>query len=233
MISTSHYPTFREAEQHFNTIQAGIRNIASGWMLAAFGAIAVLLQMDEKTTWMVPPMVLVVVVSFMATAGLLVLWICDQMVYQRLLNAVFLLGLKWEYDNPELPPVRAMMMHTAEGRGMSRWMTLYYTIPMWAFLVTSIVSGALLWKTTNDVLPGETIVAKIAVCVLFALQASAALWLQFKKEKVESRSRAAQFGDNTFAAMFSGDDHGRKLFVDMIQRHVTPKAGDPPLPNKS
>lgn len=115
-----HYEKFREAEQHFNTIQAGIRNLASVWMLTAFGAIAMLLKSDQTVSWALLPMLLAVVVSFMATLGLLVLWINDQMVYQRLLSSVFLTALKWEHDNKELPPIRAMMMHTAEGRGMSR-----------------------------------------------------------------------------------------------------------------
>ena len=39
------------------------------------------------------------VVSLMATLGLLILWINDQLVYQRLLNAGFLIALKLEFDD--------------------------------------------------------------------------------------------------------------------------------------
>ncbi len=41
------YRRFAEPERHFNQTQAGIRNLASAWMLAAFAAIALLLKADK------------------------------------------------------------------------------------------------------------------------------------------------------------------------------------------
>ena len=101
------YWKFEESERHFNETQAGIRNHAATWMLAAFAAIAILLKSEEKVNWLVSPAVLVGVVGIMATLGLLVLWINDQLVYQRLLDCGFIIALKMEYDNPQLPPIRA------------------------------------------------------------------------------------------------------------------------------
>ena len=116
MNNIDDYWKFAESERHFNETQAGIRNHAATWMLDAFAAIALLLKMDKEVTWLISPAVLVGVVSFMATLGLLVLWINDQLVYQRLLDCGFIIALKMEFDNPQLPPIRTMMMDTAEGK---------------------------------------------------------------------------------------------------------------------
>jgi hypothetical protein len=137
MTEHEEYWKYVESERHFNEIQAGIRNHAATWILAAFAAIALLLKMDKDVQWLVSPAVLVGIICFMATLGLLVLWIYDQLVYQRLLDSSFIIALKKEFDNPDLPPIRTMMMYTAEGKGMSRWMTFFYTIPMWVFLATT------------------------------------------------------------------------------------------------
>lgn len=94
MNTKDEYWKLVESERHFNTIQAGIRNRASTWILTAFAAIALLIQVSEKVTWLVPSTLLIAVVSLMATVGLLLLWINDQLVYQKLLGSVFMLGLK-------------------------------------------------------------------------------------------------------------------------------------------
>src|SRR5512138_672197 len=99
MNEKEEYWKFAESEKHFNDIQAGVRNLASAWMLAAFGAIALLMKSGGDAKWLVQPSVLIGVVSGMATLGLLVLWILDQLVYERLLNSVFLVALKKEFDH--------------------------------------------------------------------------------------------------------------------------------------
>ena len=54
MDANEEYWKFVESERHFNTTQAGIRNRAATWLLAAFGAIAVLIKTSENTTSLVP-----------------------------------------------------------------------------------------------------------------------------------------------------------------------------------
>jgi hypothetical protein len=223
----SFYEKFCESEQHFNSIQANIRNIASGWMLAAFTAIAALLRSSSDGDWLAPPVVLLATVSFMASLGLLVLWISDQLVYQRLLNAVFLIALKWEHDDKRLPPIRAMMMLAAEGKGMSRWMTLFYTIPMWAFLAISAVSAAVLRDGLGQRIAGTFTYSDLAIAALFAAQGTVTLWVQLKKDRVENEDRATMFGDERFAALFSEDERGRQLFADIVRRHTPPQSEMP------
>lgn len=219
MSPNEEYWKFVESERHFNEIQAGIRNRAATWNLAAFGAIAVLIKISKVDTWLVPGAVLIGVVSFMATLGLLILWINDQLVYQRLLNSVFLIGLKREFDNEKLPPVRAMMMYSAEGKGMSRWMALYYTIPMTCFFTISLCV-ILLRERIGDT--SGTMDSKWSFWALFAIciaQGLVAIWVQFKKSKISSRERAKLFGNDEFSSMFDGTPEALSRFGNIIQKY--------------
>ena len=107
------YLGITESEWHYNETQAGIRNHAATWMLAAFAATSILLKSEDKMNWLVSPAVLVGVVSIMATLGLLAFWINDQLAYQRLPDCGFIIALKMAYDNPQLSPIRAVMTYSA------------------------------------------------------------------------------------------------------------------------
>ena len=226
MNSQEEYWKLVESERHFNTIQAGIRNRASTWILAAFAAMAVLIQVGDKVTWLVPSTILIGLVSLMATVGLLLLWINDQLVYQKLLGSVFMAGLRWEYDNPKMPPIRIMMMWSSEGKGMSRWMTYYYTIPMASFLCITVFVTLLRERigTSSDALnPQYTFWILVGVC--FA-QAGILTWVQYRKSKRSTQDLAANFGDCEFTAMFTETDDALLRFKEVIKRHKSKKDED-------
>ena len=219
MNSQEQYWKLVESEQHFNTIQAGIRNRASTWILAAFAAIALLIQVSKEVTWLVPSAALIGLICLMATVGLLLLWINDQIVYQKLLGSVFMVGLKWEYDNPDMPPIRTMMMYASEGKGMSRWMTLYYTIPMAVFLAISILVTVLREQigASSEALTSEhTLWILVAICLA---QTGISLWVQYRRAKLGNQELAGNFGEDGFTAMFSGEDSALAQFRQVIHRH--------------
>lgn len=221
MNKNDEYWKFAESEKHFNDIQAGIRNLASGWMLAAFGAIAFLLKTDNTNVhWLASPAVLVGIVSLMATLGLAILWINDQLVYQRLLNAGFLVALKLEFDDPTLPPVRMMMRYATEKKSMSQWMTRFYAGPMWGFLAIS-VAATLLRKSIGDT--SASMDASVALGILVILcvaQFITCLWVQRTQPEVELKTRAEAFGDSKFTALFSGTpDERRSRLAEIVRRY--------------
>jgi hypothetical protein len=219
MKTNDDYCSFTESERHFNETQAGIRNHAATWMLAAFAAIAILLKSEEKVNWLVSPAVLVGVVSVMATLGLLALWINEQLVYQRLLDCGFIIALKMDYDNPRLPPIRAMMMYSAEGKGMACWITYFYTIPMWRFLAISVATTLLrrsIGSTREGVDWNRSLILLIVLCVA---QSCATLWVQWKKADVRAATRAALFVDKAFATMFDGTNDACARVAKVIERH--------------
>lgn len=219
MTEHEEYWKYVESERHFNEIQSGIRNHAATWMLAAFAAIALLLKMDKDVQWLVSPAVLVGVICFMATLGLLVLWINDQLVYQRLLDSSFIIALKKEFDNPGLPPIRSMMMFSAEGKGMSRWMTFFYTIPMWVFLAATGAAAILRQGIGCKSQGMSEEMSLLTLIVLWLGQLGATLWVQRKKMDVGAKARAALFGDDQFTAMFDGNAAALGILAGVIARH--------------
>src|SRR3990170_3433299 len=112
-----------------------------------------------------------------------------------------------------------MMMYSAEGKGMSRWMTYFYTIPMWGFLAIS-VAATLLRQSIGSTSPGvDSNRSLIVLIVLCAAQLYATLWVQWKKSEVGAKTRSALFGDKDFAAMFDGTDDARARFARVIASH--------------
>lgn len=135
------YWKLAEVEDRFNKLQGGLRALASTWTLAAFAGLAVLLQVPEKTTWLAPPAFLAWFVCILAVVGLALLWIMDQFVYQRLLAAPFLSALLLEEAHSDLPPIRALMLSGSSG-GMSRYLKLFYFIPIALFCLLSVAAVA-------------------------------------------------------------------------------------------
>lgn len=205
------YWRLAEFEHHFNDIETRTRIIAATWMVVAFGAIAVLVQQSGGTTnllsyllnqsngaakWLIPPAALISLVCLMATVGLFVIWIIDQLVYHRLLESVFLIGLKLEHDNDWLPPLRTMMMVSAESKGMSRWIRLYYLIPILVFITVSVAVPAIslpaIWGQTMRV---YQIFCISLICI--AAQVGIAVYMAVKGKEILPKESVWHLEDHT------------------------------------
>jgi hypothetical protein len=114
----------RASEEHFNTIKAQIRTLASGWLLAAFGAMGFLLT--EKLSVELPTEVAILAVAFAASLGLMLLWVLDLLVYHRLLDASFVEALKLEEKYPQLPQVRRNMIASLQGGQSTNFQAWFY-----------------------------------------------------------------------------------------------------------
>lgn len=172
--------------------------------------------------WLVPRSVLVVLVCTLSAAGFGTLWVMDQLVFQRLLNAVFLVGLKLEADDPSLPPVRAMMMMSAERKGMHRWLRLFYVVPMLAFLVVSLIVtvrpiGATVSESSG--LPGPWLVALSMILLL--VQLASLGWVLMKQGAIDFKERASAFGDRAFNEIVESGSYD--TIIRRYQRHVPGK----------
>jgi hypothetical protein len=117
-----------------------------------------------------------------------------------------------------------MMMYSAEGKGMSRWMTHFYTIPMWGFLAISVAAAALRQSigSTNQGVDSKR--SLIILSVLCFAQLCATLWVQRKKSDMGAKTRAELFGDKEFAAMFDGTADAHDRFAKVIKRHKPAEA---------
>lgn len=114
----------RKAEEHFNGIKAQCRTLASTWLLAAFGAMGFLLT--QTLSVKIPTEVIVLAVAFAASAGMLLLWMLDLLVYHRLLDASFTEARKLEEQYPDLPQVRGNMIASQSGGQTPNLLAWYY-----------------------------------------------------------------------------------------------------------
>lgn len=204
------YKLIQENEHHFNDIELEIRKLASVWLLVSLGAIAFIirgayLSQNGKSYLMLDPRSLIIIICCMGNLGLFVLWQLDQMVYHRLLNAVFLLGLRMEYLFPSLPPIRTLMILYTKKKGASGYQKWYYLIPMTilaltsiAFLISVFVVPAIDTALYNNILPVFTSLASSLLPILAYSQSR-------KKEKYSAV--AENFGDKCFTDYLKMEDY--------------------------
>lgn len=114
----------RATEQHFNTIKAQVRTLASSWLLAGFGAMGFLLT--ENLSVPMPTEVAILAVAFAVSSGLMLLWMLDLLVYHRLLDAAFVEALKLEEKYPQLPQVRRNMIASQPGGQATNFQAWFY-----------------------------------------------------------------------------------------------------------
>jgi hypothetical protein len=202
-----------EYERHFNTIQAGIRGLASVWLLAAFGAIATLLKREEADKLWVPPEWVIGSICAMGAGGLALLWIIDQLVYHRLLNAAFIVGLKLEEDDPGRPPLHASMYASAPAHGFAWLLSLFYLLPIAA--LGAIAIAATVYAVGGD--PESWDWALLGLAAVPAVLAVAILG-QARREREFFRKQAGYFGDREFQALF-GATRGVGPFERILGRY--------------
>lgn len=102
---------------------------------------------------------------------------------------------------------------------MSRWMTLFYTVPIWSFLAITI-AAILLHDSIGSASHGlNNQESLIVLIVLFLAQLSATVWVQRKKSEVGVRTRAMLFGDKDFAAMFEDIPGEHSSLANVIAKY--------------
>lgn len=214
-----------EYERHFNVIQAGIRGLASVWLLAAFGAIATLLKRDQVNSLWIPTEWVIVSVCAMGAVGLALLWIIDQLVYHRLLNALFIVGLKLEYDQHRLasdqrnrPPIHASMLASSPAVGYARLLSLFYLLPVGALGAVSIGAAVHALSGTHE---GRD----WAMLALVAVPAVAVVGIALRggRERGFFKSQAAYFGEPEFTKLF-GAKPGAGMFHTLLGSEPLPPA---------
>ncbi|MGY1701274.1 hypothetical protein [Geodermatophilus sp. SYSU D00766] len=192
------FEALHSQEAQISTMQAGIRAIASGWLLATMGAVAFVTTKDGDDL-LLDPAVAISGLSLLGSAGLAALWILDQLVYQSFHNAVFTVGLYMEYRYPCLPPTRTVIaLNARRGRGIRPLMQTYYFIPMAALALLAAIALLLREKAPLVVAAGV-----LALLVILDL---AIVWMsqRFRNRPID---RAKDFGDAGFTTYMEGLGH--------------------------
>jgi hypothetical protein len=194
------YWKLSDMEERYNSTSGGIRALASAWLLSSLGATGWLFNSYNPLTWPLPLGFLVVVVMTLGGVGMITLWVMDQLVFHRLLTSVFLVGLKIEKDDPEIPPLRSMMMKTQEGLGTHRWERLFYLGPIFVFIMISVV--VIVGASDELFLPNRKYFSfntQLLSVILVILQLVALSWMIAKVPSMSLKARASYFQDKEFA----------------------------------
>ncbi len=129
-------------ERHLTAQQTRYRGLASVWLLATFVATGVVLT-SADIALSLHPMLLISLAGVSGGAGLILLWNMDLMVTNRLVDAVFIEGLRLEQRHGQLPPVRHNMMALYGGRGvLEKVAAFYYSSIVFCGLVAGIAMTA-------------------------------------------------------------------------------------------
>jgi hypothetical protein len=203
-----------EYERHFNTIQAGIRGLASVWLLASFGAIATLLKRKEADALWLSAHWVIVAICVMGATGLALLWVVDQLVYHRLLNAVFIVGLKLEHDDHTRLPLHASMYASMPKRGFAALLSLFYVLPV---IVLAAVAAAAAVHELSQEQRGAAF-GLLALATVPALIGLGIAW-QGSRERASYHDHAALFEDDDFTKLFAkkGRASGFKTLLEQYQ----------------
>lgn len=104
------YNHLRSFESDYDRAQSTLRTIASAWILAAIGALGLLIQGEFSSNATLSPEVaapLRQALLLVAALGLTSLWFLDLRVYQRLLHAIYSLGCHIEMNTNKVLPIRS------------------------------------------------------------------------------------------------------------------------------
>lgn len=116
--------TISEAEHHFNDLCFKIRTLASTWLLATFAGVGFLLSKTIQYELDIDQ--LLVLLCWVGSIGIIVLWILDLQIYQKLLNAWFNAREPIEDRNKDFPQIREMIKATQPGGRASNLIKIYY-----------------------------------------------------------------------------------------------------------
>ena len=116
--------TITEAEHHFNDLCFKIRTLASTWLLATFAGVGFLLSKSIQPELRIDQ--LLVLLCWVGSIGILVLWILDLQIYQKLLNAWFDAREPIEARNKDFPQIREKIKASQPGGRASNLIRIYY-----------------------------------------------------------------------------------------------------------
>lgn len=136
----SFYDAARDYEHHFNNMEFEVRKLASAWLLVTFGAIGFVVRGSLGSGGVLEEVPALVVIPLLGNVGLYALWTLDQVVYHRLLEAVFATALRIEQTHERVPPVRSMMLVNSGGNGMAQFLGAFYLLP--ALVLATIALAA-------------------------------------------------------------------------------------------
>jgi hypothetical protein len=155
-----------ESERHFNNLETQYRILASQWLLGAFAAIGFVFISDLHLPF--DKLWLVVAICVISGVGIFQLWRMDIVIYQRLLGAVFNIGLELEEKFKFLPKIKNRMKDSVPNKNVTDVLFYYYYITILFFALVGLAATFYLLKEkiTTAILVSALVVSIILLGLL-------------------------------------------------------------------
>ena len=177
-----------DKEEHFNKLQTDYRKLASTWLLASLGASGYVLKSSAEIQfdyWYI-----IFGICLAASAGILILWMMDLKVYQKLLASFFKEGFYLEMQHYEwLPPFRInIVMSQKSGEIQSKVQYYYFSSITILLLLGTVAVGN--FKIFEHDLLGKIICIFILLATVLAIN----IWLIANYIRGIRKFRNSEFG---------------------------------------
>jgi hypothetical protein len=151
------------SEHHFNNLCFKIRTLASTWLLATFAGVGFLLTKQIGEQLEIDH--LLVLLCWGGAIGIMVLWILDLLIYQKLLHAWFNAREEIEDRNAGFPQIWKTIKATQPGGRASNRIKLFYISLCSAPLMFAIY--VCLYKDLTGILLGLSVT--LLICFGFVV----------------------------------------------------------------
>jgi hypothetical protein len=178
-VSSDHLPNaeavcklfseFLTSERHFNELQSRYRTMASGWLLAVFGAVGFILTKTLPSDILPDKLLIIALIGLGGALGILLLWNLDLRVYHKLLLAGFDEGKKFEQVHPWLPQIHQEMEKYTHTHRVTRQVAYFYWWPDFVLLLMTAWSLIKWFLKPAAHLQGDFIFLSLAWLILLAL----------------------------------------------------------------
>jgi hypothetical protein len=175
-------------ERHFNNLQNSYRNLASTWLLAVFAGIGFML-VQRPFTVPLPIELTIAAIALGGSLGIYLLWNLDHMVYQRLLEAIFVEGYKMESNFNWLPNVRKNMIIMMRGAatGAPERAFIFYLAPQ-IILFLIFILAVTIWITKISPWSYSIQNTIALICILLSIVGFFAIVLDMNRNRLITRS---------------------------------------------
>lgn len=128
-----------EQEKHFNNLETQYRILASTWLLAALGACGYVLKAGPEFPF--DKWYIVFGICFSGAVGISIVGMLDMKVYQKLLHAFFIEGVRLEILYADwLLPFRINILRSQETREVTFRIQFYYLVSVSLMVVLGSIS---------------------------------------------------------------------------------------------
>jgi hypothetical protein len=129
------YNAIGTVEGQLGSAQSSYRVLASTWLLACLAGIGFILKdLPDPPELPIKPYDVCAGIGIVGALSIILLWVMDICVYQRLLTVNFVAGMKMEGGNPWIPQIRSTI-RTDFGGQLPRIVSIYYAL-MFGLLFT-------------------------------------------------------------------------------------------------